>query len=166
MTAIRAICLLSFLLLAVPTAAKPGAAKSAPSPRREIQAIYNKIDAAARTKDVDGMYAYDADEVTVIDRKGRVHDSSEGRQELADALELIDSVQAATAIQSFTGTATDATVVIKEHYVLKIANNATGRAARFNADDLIREHWTYTENGWRRTRVRYLSGKNALHKNF
>lgn len=145
-------------------AAKP--APKAPPAWGEIQALYNKINAAAMQKNVDGVYDFDRDDYTVIDQKGRVHEASEGRQELEQALEMVDSVKAVTVIQSFTGTDTEATVTVKDHVALSIANTTTGRAVKITADDIARDHWVKTENGWRRTRTRILSGKNALHKNF
>ncbi len=65
------------LCLALPAAAKPAA--PAPPARREIQAIYNKINAAAMQKDVDGVYAFNSDDYTMIDTKGHVHEPSEER---------------------------------------------------------------------------------------
>lgn len=148
----------------LPAAAKPVA--KAPPARGEIQAIYNKINAAAMQKNVDGVYDFDSDDYTVIDQKGRVHEASEGRQDLEQALEVADSVKATTVIQSFTGTDTEATVTIKDHVALSVANAATRRAVKITVDDTAREHWVKTEDGWRRNRTRILSGKNALHKNF
>ncbi len=150
--------------LAHGAAAKPS--PQGPAARREIQAIYNRINAAAMGKNVDGVYAYDSDDYTVIDQKGRTHEPSEGRQDLEQALEVMDTVKASTVILSFTGTDAEATVTVKEHVALSIANTTTGRAARITADDTAREHWVKTDDGWRRTRTRILSGKNALHKNF
>ena len=145
-------------------AAKP--APPIPSARRQIQAIYNQINAAAMQKNVDGVYAFDSDDCTLIDQKGRVHEPSEGRQDLEQALEVMDSVKATTVIQGFTGTDTEATVTVKDHVVARIANATTGRAAKITVDDVSREHWIKTEDGWRRNRTRVLSGKNGLRKNF
>lgn len=152
------------LCLAPPAVASP--APKAPDARREIQAIYNKINAAAMQKDVDGVYAFDSDDYMLIDKKGHTHEPSEGRQEMEQAMEFLDSIKAASAIQSFTGTDSEATVTIKEHVAVRVGNTTTGRAARFTSDDTAREHWVKTADGWRRTRTRILSGKNAFQKNF
>ena len=152
------------LCLVLPVAAQPEA--KTPNARREIQAIYNKINAAAMQKDVDGVYAFDSDDYTVIDKKGHVHEASEGRQEMEQGMEVVDSLKATSLIQSFAGTSTEATVTVKEHAIVRIANSTTGRAVKIIADDTAREHWIKMEDGWKRTRTRILSGKNALHKNF
>jgi ketosteroid isomerase-like protein len=152
------------LCLALPAAAKP--APKAPPARAQIQALYNKINAAAARKEVDGIYEFDSDDYTLIDRKGHVHDASEGRQEMEQALEIVDSLKAVTVIQSFTGTDTEATVAVKEHVVARVGNTTTHRAVKITADDISRDHWIKTEDGWRRTRTRILSGKNAFQKNF
>jgi len=152
------------LCLVLPAVAKPSA--PAPAARRELQAIYNKINAAAMQKDVDGFYFYDSDDYTLIDTKGHVHEPSEERQEFEQALEIVDSVQAASVIQNFTGTDTEATVTVKEHMVARLANNANGRAVKITAGDVARDHWVKTADGWRRTRTRILSGRNAFQKNF
>ena len=152
------------LCLALPAASKPAA--PVPPARREIQAIYNKIDAAAMQKNVDGVYDFDSDDYTLIDKKGHVHEASEGRQEMEQALEVVDSVKATSIIQSFTGTDTEATVTVKDHVVVRIANNASGRAIKLTSDDVAREHWVKTADGWRRTRTRILAGRSAFQKNF
>lgn len=152
------------LCLALPSAAKP--APKAPPARATLQALYNKMNAAAMQKNVDGVYEFDSDDYTVIDQKGHVHEPSEGRQELEQALEVMDSVKAVTVIQSFAGTDAEATVTVKEHVVARVGNTTTGRAIKVTADDVSRDHWVKTEAGWRRNRTRILSGKNALHKNF
>lgn len=151
------------LWLALPAASKPA---PVPSARREIQAIYNKIDAAAMRKDVDGVYDFDSDDYTLIDSKGHVREPSEGRQEFEQALEVVDSIKAASVIQSFVGTGDEATVTVKEHMVARVANNANGRAIRITAGDVARDHWVKTPDGWRRTRTRILSGKSGFQKNF
>jgi|GEM_PF-2156460 len=149
---------------ALPAGAKPSAPVS--TAQREIQAIYNKINAAAMQKDVDSVYAYDSDDYTLIDKKGHVHEPSEGRQEMEQGMEVADSIMATTVIQSFIGTDTEATMTIKEHAVVRIGNTTTGRAAKITADDTAREHWVKTADGWQRTRTRILSGRNAFQKNF
>ena len=152
------------LCFVLPAGAKPSAPVS--TAQREIQAIYNKINAAAMQKDVDSVYAYDSDDYTLIDKKGHVHEPSEGRQEMEQGMEVLDSMTAITVIQSFTGTDAEATVTIKEHAVVRIGNTTTGRAVKLTADDTAREHWVKTAEGWRRTRTRILSGRNAFQKNF
>ncbi len=152
------------LCLALPAASKPAA--PVPSARREIQAIYNRVNAAVMQKDVDGAYDFDSDDYTVIDTKGHVHESSEWRQEFEQALEEVDSIKAVSVIQSFTGTGDEATVTVKEHMVARIANNANGRAVKITVGDVARDHWVKTADGWRRTRTRILSGKGAFQKNF
>ena len=152
------------LMLATPLLGKPAA--KAPDARRELQAIYNKINAAAARKDVDGVYAYDADDCTFVDRRGRVHDASDGRQELEEVMEVIDSLKVTSTIQGFVGTDTEATVTVKDHAVARLANATSGRAVRFTGDAVSRDYWAYTAQGWRRKHSRLLSGHNAMHKNF
>lgn len=152
------------LCLALPAAAKP--APKVPPARAAIQAIYNKINAAAMEKNVDGVYDFDSDDYTFIDQKGHVREASEGRQELEQALEVIDSLKAVSVIQSFAGTDTEATVTVKEHVTARVGNTTTGRALKIISDDVARDHWIKTDDGWRRNRTRILSGKNALQKNF
>ena len=158
------------LWLALPAASKPAApsktAAATPPARREIQAIYNQINAAAMRKDVDGVYDFNSDDYTVIDNKGHAHEPSEWRQEFEQGLEVVDSLKAVSVIQSFVGTDAEATVMVKEHMIARIANNANGRAVKLTGDDVAREHWVKTADGWRRTRTRILSGKNAFQKNF
>ena len=155
--------LLLVFCAALPAGAGPG---KTPSARRELQAIYNQINAAAAQKDVDGVFNYDAPDYSTVDPKGHVFEGSYGRQELQDLMNAVDTVKGTTTIKSYTGTDTDATVVVKDHYVFLASNLATGRMIKLSGDDLSRDYWVKTEDGWRRKRTRILSGKNVFRKNF
>ena len=137
-----------------------------PTPQQELQAIYNKINAAAAQKDVDGVFDYNASDYVTTNTKGRTHDASDGRQELQDVMSAVDMVQGTTSIKTFTGTATDAAVTVKDHYVFIASNQSTRRTIKFASDDVSRDYWVKTDDGWRRKRTRILSGKIAFRKNF
>ncbi len=171
--------LLLVLLLTSSLSAKPASHKPAPhkpashapvskSPpaRRELQAIYNKMNAEAMQRNADALYDYNSDDYVLMDAKGRVYDAAEGRQDLTAVLDQVDSIRAVTTIEGFSGTDTEATVTIKDRAVIGLANNANGRAIKFTFNDTARDHWIKTEEGWRRTRTRILTGKNAYQKNF
>jgi len=112
------------LLLTLPATARPN---KIPKPKQEIQAIYNKINAVIARKDGDGYYDYNSDDYTIIDKKGNVHDASEGRQEMIDALQMVDTIKAVSVVQTFTGTDTEATVTVREHYLVAAANRLASR---------------------------------------
>ena len=157
----------SFLWLAVPAVAGPSSAKTAaPSARREIQAIYNKIDAAINRKDVDTAFDYDADDCQYYDKKGHLLEEGSGRQEVVDLLDQVDTVKETTVITSFTGSDAEATVTAKTHVVLFASNNANGRAIKVAFDDISRDYWVKSDDGWKRKRSREIKSKFALHKNF
>lgn len=155
--------LTALLCLTLPAIAQPAAA---PSARREIQAAYNSIDAALARKDIDTALDYDADDCEFYNRKGQLMDAGGGRQELEDLVEKVDTVRETTKILSFTGTSTEATVVVKTHTVAGASNSINGRAARGVFDAVARDYWVKTDAGWRRKRSRVLQSKGALHKNF
>ena len=162
-----ALCTASLLWPAVPATAGPGAAKAAvPPARREIQAIYNKIDAAIDQKDVDTAFDYDADDCKYYDKKGRLLEEGSRRQEVVDMLDQVDTVKEITVITSFTGSDTEATVTAKTHVVLIASNNANGRAIKIAFDDISRDYWVKSDDGWKRKRSREIKNKVALHKNF
>lgn len=151
------------LCLTLPAAAQPAAA---PSARREIQAAYNKIDAALARKDIDTALDYDTDDCEFYNRKGQLMDAGGGRQELEDLVEKVDTVQETTKILSFMGTSTEATVTVRSHTVARASNRINGRAAKGIFDEVARDYWVKTDDGWRRKRSRMLQSKGALHKNF
>ena len=157
----------SLLCPAVPAVAGPGAAQTAaPSARHEIQAIYSKIDAAIDRKDVDTAFDYDADDCEYYNKKGHLLEEGSGRQEVVDLLDKVDTVRETTIITSFTGSDADAIVTAKTHVVLAAANNANGRAIKVALDEVSRDYWVKTGDGWKRKRSREIKGKVALHKNF
>ena len=163
----RALCAVSLLWSAVPAAAEPSTARAAmPSARREIQATYNKIDAAIDRKDVDTAFDYDADDCQYYNKKGQLMEEGSGRQEVVDLLEKVDTVKETTVITGFAGSDADAVVTAKAHVVLAAANNANGRATKIAFDDISRDYWVKTDDGWKRKRSREIKSKLALHKNF
>jgi len=156
-----------FLLLSgclgLPAEAAPG---KTPTTQQQLQAIYNKINAAAAQKNVDGVFDYDSLDHTTTDIKGHVHEASDGRQELQNVMDMMDSVKSTTTIKSITSTETDATVVVKDHFIFTISNRSTGRTAKIVGDDVSRDYWVKTDEGWRRKKTRILSGRTGLRKNF
>jgi hypothetical protein len=149
--------------LAIPAAAGPSAA---PSARRQIQAIYRKIDLAIDQKDADTAFDYDADDCQYYDKKGHLLAEGSGRQEAVDVLDTVNTAKETTVITSFTGSDTDATVTTKGHVVLSLSNNINGRAAKISFDDISRDYWVKTDDGWKRKRSREIKGSFAVHKNF
>ncbi len=163
----RVCSMAAVLALTAPAGAGPSSAKTGvPAARREIQAIYGKIDAAINQKDVDTAFDYDADDCQYYDKQGRLLDEGSGRQEVVDILDKVDTVKETTVITSFAGSDADATVTVKAHIVLSVSNNINGRAAKFAIDDISRDYWVKTDDGWKRKRSRDIKGKFAMHKNF
>ncbi len=161
------LCAAALLWPAIPAGAGPGAAKTAaPSARREIQAIYNQIDAALARKDVDAVADFNTDDCEFYGPNGKLIASDGGRQEVVDLLENIDVFQRRAVITSFSGSETEATVTVKDHTVQATKNNINGRAIRLVADEVFREYWIKTDDGWKRKRSREIKSKAALHKNF
>lgn len=157
------------LFLASSAPAKPVSHKPAaktPLARRELQAIYNHMNAEAAHRNVDGLYEYNSEDYTLLGTKGQTEDPAQARQDLEQVLDKADTVQAVTSITGFSGTDTEATVTVKDHVVIGFANNANGRAIKFSFNDTSRDHWVKTEGKWRRTRTRILSGSHTQKKNF
>ncbi len=139
----KRLALLLPLALCLPVAAKPkphAPAPQGPPARRELQAIYNHMNAEAMQRNVDGLYEYDSDDYAVFDVKGHAVDPAEGRQTLESVLDKVDTIQAVTVIQGFAGTQTEATVTLKERFQLAMANHTSGRALKFVSTDTARDH--------------------------
>ncbi|MGI4788222.1 MAG: hypothetical protein ACRYFS_05165 [Janthinobacterium lividum] len=142
------------------------AAKTVSPTQHEIQAVYNKINAALAQKDIDTAMDYDADGCEYYDAKGHLRDTVDGRQDLVKLIEYIDVLKQTTVITSFTGTNSEATVTVKSHTIAYTSNGVTGRAARVVGDDVDRDYWVKTDDGWRRKRSREIKTTVKLHKNF
>ena len=159
----RSACLAALLCFILPAAAQPN---TAPAARHEIQAAYKKIDAALAQKDIDTALDFNADDCEFYDRKGRLMGDGGGRQELVDLVDKVDTIRRTTKILSFAGTSSEATVTVKCHTVAGVSSSITGRAAKGISDDVFRDYWVKTDDGWRRKRTRILQSKAALRKNF
>jgi hypothetical protein len=155
------------LALAVCLAPSAGAASDkVPTTQQELQGIYNKINEAVAQKNVDGVFDYDTPDHTITDKKGHVYEASDGRQELQDMMNLVDTAKSTSIIKSIASTDTDATVVVKDHFIFMISNRPTGRTAKIVGEGVSRDYWMKTDEGWRRKKTRILSGKTGLRKNY
>ena len=142
------------------------APKKASTTQQELQGIYNKINEAIAQKNVDGVFDFDTPDHTTTDTKGHVHEASDGRQELQDLMNLMDTAKGTSIIKSITSTDTDATVVVKDHFIFIISNRSTRRTAKIVGEDVSRDYWVKTDEGWRLKKTRILSDKTGLRKNF
>ena len=87
----RMILVLGISGLALAAGARTGdtTAKNVPPTRREIQAVYNQIDAALAQKNVDAVADFDTDDCEYYNIKGKRMEEGSGRQGLVDLLEYI-----------------------------------------------------------------------------
>lgn len=161
------------LCLTASAAAQPAVVRSAagqpaaaPSTRREIQAVYSKIDAALDRKDIDTALDYDDADCQYYNRKGHLEEEGSGRQGLEDLVEIVDSIRVTTKILSFSGTSDEATVTVRNHAEARASNTVNGRALHGVSDQIVRDYWVRTDDGWRRKRCRVLQSHGIIHKNF
>ena len=151
------------LCLSFSATAKPQA-KPIPQAQREIQAVYNQIDAALGRKDVDTAFDFNTEDSEFYDKNGHPQDVADARQEAIQLLADIDTYKRKSVIVSFSGGDTDATVTVRYHSYQTVANAISGRSAQVVTDESYRDYWVKTDDGWRRKRSRSLSIKAKIHR--
>ncbi len=132
--------------------------------QREIQAIYNQIDAALGRKDVDTAFDFNTEDSEFYDKNGHPQDVTDARQELVQLFGDLDTYKRKSVIVNFSGGDTDATVTVRYHSYQSVANAISGRSAQVVTDETYRDYWVKTDDGWRRKRSRSLSFKVKIHR--
>lgn len=145
--------------------ASPTMADTPAQARSQIQAIYNKQNAAAARKDVNGVLSNLAPNFQAISKNGQKLDVARQRQALTQAFAMAQSVHGTTVIQKLRLQGNKAIVTVKDNSSLVFVNpNApNARPAKFSAEEVAEDTWVKTGNRWLQERSVALSEKQLLN---
>ncbi len=134
--------------------------------RRALQTLYDKTNAAAANKDLNGVLAYMTPDFVATGAKGEKRTVADLRAQLAQIFPLLQSWSGASRIQQVTlnngGGA--ATVVVKENVRMLMVNPQTKQKAVLESTGVSRDVWVKSGGGgWRMKQSRTLSAKALLN---
>jgi ketosteroid isomerase-like protein len=121
------------------------------SPKAEIQSNYNNIAAAFKRKDLTGASRYFTSDYVNIDDKGEAKTAAQMRQQYAPLLKRVTVTGSRISIQQFNGNGSQATVLVKQRSDLRFGQSKIVR------EDVYRDNWIRTAQGWRIQRSQTLS---------
>jgi hypothetical protein len=154
----------SILLIAILSA--PGsralAVDAAAEARKQIQAAYNRENAAAARKDTSGVIANMTPDYRNTDLRGQTATVDQIRQSLPRLFASAISLKARSVVNKITLKGDQADTVVNEHAELMLFNARTRKPSRLVIDEVYQTLWVKTGGGWRKKRSKVLSSTQKL----
>jgi hypothetical protein len=143
----------------------PAMADTPAQARSAIQALYNKQNAAAAKKDVNGVLVNMAPDFQAVSKDGRKITAAQQRQALTQLFSMAQSIHATSAIQKFRLQGNRATVTVKENgtFLVVNPNAAAAKPARFTVEDVSEDTWVKKGNRWLNERSVTLAEKQLIN---
>ncbi len=153
------------LLLPLLAGSQAVAAAVPPAAQAAIQSAYGQINTAFSQHDMDRFITFFTPDYKVVDEKGDTYNRDQTRQQYANQLKQIKTMQTRFTVQNFTATPTGIEVEMKLHtqgigekrvLFMKFKGTYT--------DDLeVHDLWVQTPQGWRIKSRRTLMDKLVTH---
>lgn len=159
---IRRTLLTAALLLAGASFAPQARADATSDARKTIQAAYDKMNAAAAKKDVNGILAYYAPDYEHVNQRGQKTTLAAMRQQMPQLLQMMKSIKATTAIKKFVLQGSQATVAVASQGEMVGVDPQTKKAVKiviFSSDEDL---WVKGAKGWMQKRSKTLSSKQTV----
>ncbi|HEX5324321.1 MAG TPA: nuclear transport factor 2 family protein [Capsulimonadaceae bacterium] len=125
--------------------------------RKQIQAIYDREDAAASHKDIHGVFADMTPDFSAIDENGQAMSLAQAKANLADVFAKAATVKGSTVIEKFRLVGITAIVTTKSRDEMTVADPAGGQAGKVTVDDISVDTWVRSGTIWRQRRSRDIS---------
>lgn len=128
--------------------------------RKAIQANYNADSAAAKRKDVNGLFAHTANDYVSTDTRGKkltLADAKKGVPALFKAVKELDSVSKIKSIQLKGNTAS---VTVNESVTMKIVHPQSGFLTTLQVEETNADVWVKTAKGWMKKSSKTLKEKH------
>ena len=169
MKSLKFVCCASLLFSIIPAAhARPARHKTAraaaaPGIARLLQDYYNRGNAAAAHKDLDGALRYFSQDFQLTDKQGNQIDIGEVRYRLSSLFDMAVSVKSNTSVASASQHGNTASALIHESTQCVVVNPDTGKKGVLVDHAVARDTWTHTEDGWVMTTSQEISSQETLN---
>jgi len=142
-----------FLVAAVTVAAPP----KSPSVKDTIQALYNKENAAAANKDVDGMIADYDPKVVAVSQSGETKGYDDLVNAAKEVLQIAKTIKATTQVEGVTTSGNQAVATTHDSVIMTIAEPTTGHDVVIATTSTSRDTWSNASGHWKVVRSEEIS---------
>lgn len=152
----------SVFLLALLTASSSAAGDATSDAKKQIQAAYNRENAAAARKDAAGVLANLTSDYKSVSAGGQSVTAKTLRERLPVIFANAISIKGKSTITKLTLKGNQADVQVKEHGVLTLMNRQTRKPSKLEIHDVSQTLWLKTKSGWKKKQSRTISSKQSL----
>ena len=131
--------------------------------RKQIEAAYQRENAAAMRKDVNGILANLAPDYETTNMQGIKAGREQMKQMLPQLFAMARSVKAATKVKSVKLKGNEATAQVAEHAEMVMVNPKTHQTAKLVIEEQSETVWAKGPKGWLKKRSRTLSSKQTVN---
>jgi hypothetical protein len=146
-------------LFALPAAVLADAVSDA---RKQIQAAYDRENAAAARKDTSGVMANLMPDYISINYRGQRTNAEQLRHRLPQLFAMAMSIKGRTRITRLALKGSQADVTAKEHGEVTLMNPRTGKPTNLVVDETSQTLWVKTARGWKKKRSRTIASKQSV----
>jgi ketosteroid isomerase-like protein len=115
---------------------------------RAIDAAHAQEEEAVSRKDADGVMVTCSPDYIATLTEGRVANKEQSRETMVALFQMSDSMKETNTIQSLRLDGNMATIIVKNHVEITMKNPFTGQTETKEQNDLDRELWIKSTQGW------------------
>ena len=130
--------------------------------RKQIQAAYDRENAAAARKDAAAVLANLTPDYKSVSAGGQTVTVHTLRQRLPVIFANAISIRGKSTITKLTLKGNQADVQVKEHGVLTLMNRQARKQSKLEIHDVSQTLWVKTKSGWKKKQSRTITSKQSL----
>jgi hypothetical protein len=154
----RYLITLLFLGLMLSSAAGPSRADNGPA--KTLQALYDREDASAAKKDLNGTLAYVSPDFKGVTEKGETITYDETRQQMTQLFGMAKTVRGTTKVTACKVSGSKATAAVNSSITIVVSQ---GQDMTLVDTSTSSDTWTKTKAGWRLTFSRVLKHTTTVN---
>lgn len=124
--------------------------------KKAIQAAYNAGNAATGKKDMNKMFANDSPDFVAV-RNGQTITLAQAKAAVKQFFPAVKSIKDVSVVQKIKLKGNEATVTVKEHGDMVMANPQTKKTMKISVDSVSEDVWTKSGGAWLRKRSKSIS---------
>jgi ketosteroid isomerase-like protein len=141
----------------------PVMADATANAKKEIQSLYDKMDAAAAKKDIKGMTASLDPNYMAVSAKGQKMTLQQMRGQMTQIMTMLKELKTKTVIQKLTLKGKTATVNTKQTLTSKGMNPQSQQTMKIEVQDTSTNTWVKSGTTWKLKETKSLATKQFLN---
>lgn len=159
----RYFCLIALTALLGGSCLAPVMADATADAKKEIQALYDKMDAAAAKKDVKGMTASLDPNYVAVSASGQKMTLQQMKGQMTQLMAMLKEIKTKTVIQKITLKGKTATVNSKQSLTSTGTNPQSQQPMKIEVQDTSTNTWVKSGATWKLKETKSLSTKQFLN---